>query len=85
MKKTLVFLLCFTCVGLLTKAAAAPETYVRPPSSFDINVRAVNGNSVELTCNKGCQWETLKFSCEGSDSNVCESRIDDWGMLSESE
>ena len=33
---------------------------------------------IELTCEEGCAWKTLTFSCSGK--TPCESGIDEFGM-----
>src|SRR5205807_2586801 len=67
----------FLAVGLLSSAAIGWQTQ-RAESPFVISIKHTE-SGVEMTCERGCGWKTLSFSCEPQ--KECGTRIDNLGMM----
>ena len=77
--KRLLIILTVAVLGAAVGVATAQRSnqYVPPPSTFKIYIEATS-YGVELRCEKGCAWETLKWGCDGN--LPCGSSIDQMGM-----
>ncbi|MDH3747350.1 MAG: hypothetical protein OER97_04020 [Gammaproteobacteria bacterium] len=82
--KTFTKLMISAVIVLGLSATAAIIRAQASPQLADFHIRvALNEqrNGVELECDNGCGWTSLKFSCGDSDS--CHSWIDASGMTGE--
>ena len=74
------FILGFLAGAILISAGLAlAKPSNRTLADFRVVITVVKANTgVEMTCSKGCAWETLTFACDGHDT--CTSPINASGM-----